>query len=92
MKTVTNVTHTTVMKELRNTNGVKLLAIKDNNGSFGFALSSKQDSKVTRNGEECNQINLDNHRLWAPVVFKKIKAKYETTELFFDAVTDMMAV
>ncbi len=82
MNTVTNVNHVTVMKELRTVKGIKLLAIKGGS-DVGFALSSKENNGVTE---------LTNHRLWGVPQFQAIKAKYATTELFFDAVTDMMSV
>lgn len=91
MTTVTNVNHVTVMKELRNVDGVKLLAIRRGDDQVGFALSSKPDSVVIQGKKTFNRVNLDSVKYWSIPEFSKIKAKYESTELFFDAVTDMMS-
>ncbi len=90
MATATNVNHVTVMKELRNVNGVKLLAIRRGDDQIGFALSTKADSVIKQGEETFNRINLDSVKYWSMPEFSRIKARYESTELFFDAVTDMM--
>lgn len=84
------VNHLQFMQELSETNGVKLIAVKRGSDEAGFAIVSKANSVVKRNGVECNRINPDAVVYFHVAKFREIKAQYATTQDFFSAMLEML--